>query len=394
MFAYRLRVALVSILLICLEVSLPARADDNKPGTVTPSSAKAPAVPFIVDFEASSGSSIILEHDGKRYEIDTAAKTVRELPAASSSSTETRQQSSAQNNATPSGQASPAAPPADQYYLPGDDRLLTLPSGLRITKGAVWVNFTHRFPFSPAFHGPALGHTLLGLDDLAMPSFGFQYGITDRISVAAYRSPSLMDRPIELRAQFRLLDEHDNKPFNATFRFSVDGENDFERNFTANLELIASRSITSHALLTLVPTLSVRNRPMLGKFNALSLPPAEQPCDQALATGVPASMQVKPCADTFSLGVGLAVDIRPTVALIAEVNPTLANARDLGIHRPPFGFAIQKKIWRHAFTLGFTTSPGTTVAQRSQTRAIFLGNPSADKPSGLGIAFNLSRELR
>lgn len=386
-----LRFAATTFLILAL-AAVSVTAEDPKPNGAGP--AKVSAVPFIVDFASSSGSSLIVEHDGKRYEIDTAAKTVRELPEASSSSSETRQQSAQQSNATaPQSQNGPAQ--ADRYYLAGDDRLLTLPTTLRITKGAVWVNFTHRFPFSPAFTGPALGHTLMGLDDLAMPSFGFQYGITDRISVAAYRSPTLMNRPIELRAQFRLLDERDHQPFNATFRFSVDGQNDFERNFTTNFELIASRSITRYAQLTLVPTFSVHNRPMLGKFNALNTAPPEQPCSQALANGIgnPA-FRVKPCADTFSLGIGLAVDIRPTVALIAEVNPTLLNARDLGIHRPPFGFAIQKKILRHTFTLGFTTSPGTTVSQRSQTRATFLRDPRADKPSGLGIAFNLSRELR
>jgi hypothetical protein len=88
------------------------------------------------------------------------------------------------------------------------------------------------------------------------------------------------------------------------------------------------------------------------------------------------------------------VDIRPTIALIFEANPTLANARELGIHRAPFSFAIQKKIFRHAFTFGFTTAPGSTVAQRSGTRSTYLRVPNSDKPSGLFVGFNLSRQLR
>lgn len=51
-----------------------------------------------------------------------------------------------------------------------------------------------------------------------------------------------------------------------------------------------------------------------------------------------------PGFNTFSLGIGAAVDIRPTVALLAEVIPTLANGRELGIHRPAYAFGIQKKI--------------------------------------------------
>jgi hypothetical protein len=64
----------------------------------------------------------------------------------------------------------------------------------------------------------------------------------------------------------------------------------------------------------------------------------------------------------------------------------------LGIHRPAYSFGIQKKILRHAFTFGFTNSPGTTVSQRAGTRATFLGSPSADKPSGLFVGFDLTRQ--
>jgi hypothetical protein len=101
-----------------------------------------------------------------------------------------------------------------------------------------------------------------------------------------------------------------------------------------------------------------------------------------------------PGVNSFALGVGLAIDVRPTVALLAEVIPTLANGDELGIHRPAFSFGIQKKIWRHAFTLGLTNSPGTTVSQRSATRAEFLGDPSADTFGGLVLGFNITRQIR
>jgi len=370
-----------------------AGASDNTGSAPAPKPAAAP-IPFRVDFGDGANTTVVIEQNGKRYELDTVARTVRELPEMSSSKdVQVSQDQTTSAQAQPGTQTPPQDAP-DEYYRPGDDRLLTIPSGQRIGRHAVWVNFQHRFPYSVPFNSPALGHTLLGLDDFALPSFGFQYGVTSRLSVGVYRSPSLLGRPIEFRAAYRFLDEHDHQPFNATFRFSVDGQNSFTRNYTTNFELIASKSITNKALFVLVPTVSIHNRPALGLFNTIRTAPFEQPCDQALGTGVPVGMQVKPCADTFSLGIGLSVDIRPTVALIAEVTPTLVNARELGTHRPPFGFAIQKKIWRHSFTFGFTTAPGTTVAQRSQTRSIYFRDPSADKFSGLMIGFNLSRQLR
>ena len=169
-------------------------------------------------------------------------------------------------------------------------------------------------------------------------------------------------------------------------------QNNFQRNFTENFELVVSRSITHRAQLYAVPTISIHNRPLLGANAAVTAPPLYQPCSAAIANGVAPGSPIRPCANTFSLGVGAAVDIRPTVALVAEAIPTLANGRDLGIHRPAYAFGIQKKIWRHAFTFGFTNSPGTTVSQRAGTRATYLGDPTADKPSGLFVGFDLSRQ--
>ena len=374
---------------------LPAHAADS------PAAPPAAPLPFGVAFVEGSATSVIIEKDGKRYLVDAAARSIREVDAKSASTPAQEGSVSSSAQASSSAQQNPqsaTANPADanattSYYRPGDDRLLVLPTGQHIARHAVWVNFNHRFAYKPTFSTAAQGHTLLGLDGFGVASFGVQFGLTDRWSVAAYRSPSNIGRPIELRTAYELTSERDGQPLNLMFRFSVDGQNDFQRNFTTNFELIASRSITNRAQLVLVPTVSLHNRPVLSELTSEEFPPLEQPCSQPLANGVPASMNVKPCADTFSLGVGLAVDVRPTVALIGEVNPTLVNATDIGIHRPPFSFAIQKKIWRHAFTFGFTTAPGTTVAQRSGTRSTFLRDPHGDTPKALFVAFNLSRQL-
>jgi len=93
------------------------------------------------------------------------------------------------------------------------------------------------------------------------------------------------------------------------------------------------------------------------------------------------------------LGAALALEVRPTVALVAEAIPTLVNGTDLGIHRPAYSFGIQKHIWRDAFTFGFTNSAGTTVSQRAGTRATLLGDPAADKPKGMFVGFDLSRQV-
>jgi mono/diheme cytochrome c family protein len=266
---------------------------------------------------------------------------------------------------------------SENIYTPGDDVLISVPTGRPTDRHGIYVNFSHRFAYDTTFTGTARGQELFGLDGVALPSFGVRYGITDRLSVSAYRSPSLINRPIQLMAGYNLLEEQKGDPLNLMVRFSVEGQDNFKKNYTENIEAILSRSITKKAQIYLVPTVSFNNRPLLQ--------PAGFNSNQILNV---------PGVNTFALGIGMSVDIRPTVALLAEVTPTLVNGTDLGIHRPSFSFGIQKKIWRHAFTLGFTNSPGTTVSQRAGTRATFLGDPSADTFGGLTLGFNITRQIR
>lgn len=281
-----------------------------------------------------------------------------------------------QNSLTAAKSGPAAKEPKRKVYEAGDDKLVSLPSGRRLARHGLYVNFAHRFAFDPAFSGTARGGALFGLDGVALPSFGFRYGVTSRLTVGIYREPSLIGRPIQLSAGYNLLDEHDGNPLNLAVRFAIQGQNDFLKNYTESIEGIASRSVTSRAQLYLVPTLSFNNRPL------------------QLVSGFESSDILNlPGHNTFSLGVGGAFDIRPTVAILAEVIPTLVNGRPMGILRPAYSFGIQKKIWRHAFTFGFTTAPGVTVADRAGTRASYLGQPGADTPSGLFIGFDLTRQL-
>ena len=278
-------------------------------------------------------------------------------------------------SATP-GSTSPsrqeAAAPG--VYHPGDDVLVSLPTGRALDRHGVYVNFSHRFS-DAAFTGRGKGAELFGLDSVSISSFGLRYGVTDRLSVSVWRSPSFIGRPIQVMAAYNLLEENREAPLNMALRVSVEGQNNFQRSFTENIETVFSRTILSRAQLYVVPTFS---------FNARRVVPG------GLLSG---QIRDFPGINTVSIGFGAAVDIRPTVALVAEVIPTLLNSEDLGIHRPAYSFGIQKKIWRHAFTLALTNSPGTTVSQRAGTRATYTGNPNSDTPAGLSLGFDLMRQI-
>jgi len=347
-----------------------------------------------VSFVEGSSSQIIVEHDGTKYIVDLSTHQVRPSDLTGQPVAAASTQTVAEPAQRATDQSRPAPSAKSKVYRPGDDFLFNVPSGRRVERHSLTVNFTHRFPYEAAFTGPGRGATLLGLDDFAIPSFGLRYGVTSKLSVFAYRSPSIIGRPIELMAAYNFLDENNGNPLNAAVRFSVDGQNDFSTNFAENFELVLSRSLTRHAQVYAVPTFTIHQRPLISNPGA-SLADAmpNQPCSAPLATGIAASFNARPCANTFSLAAAIAVDIRPTVALIAEVTPTLVNASELAIHRPEYAFGIQKKIWRHAFTFGLSNGPGSIVSQRGGTRATFLQNSTADKPGGLFVGFDLTRQL-
>jgi mono/diheme cytochrome c family protein len=260
-------------------------------------------------------------------------------------------------------------------YQPGDDVLVNLPTGRPLDRHGVYFNFAHRFASDPAFTGTGRAAELFGLDSVSISSFGFRYGVTDRLSVGVWRSPSFIERPIQLMAAYNILDENREAPLNMAVRVSIQGQNNFERSYTENIETIFSRTLTPRAQLYVVPTFSFNDRRLVSSgLKANQIPDF-------------------PGVNAISIGFGAAVDIRPTVALLGEVIPTLMNGADLGIHRPAYSFGIQKKIWRHAFTLALTNSPGTTVSQRAGTRATYVRNANADTPGGLFLGFDIMRQI-
>jgi mono/diheme cytochrome c family protein len=430
-----------SFALLFFASAFPAAADDVQDLVRT----------LKISFSDDSSSVLFLEQAGRQYKIDVATRSITEVsagPSLSQAATQTSPQTSSQTSAQLSGQAlfqancsrchgadgkgiqsvgtpdfvsvgmdaghvtqtvrsgRPSKMPSftgrlsdseiaaiSEYvaslgatgtprpetkpgvYKPGDDVLFSLPTGRPPDPGALYVNFTHRFPYDPALSGTDRGDILFGLDEGSLSSLGLRYGVTDKLSFDLFRSPTFIGRPIQLQTAYSFMSEQNSAPFNLTARVSVEGQNDFRKNYTEDLEAIFSRSLSHRAQVYLVPTIS---------FN-----------DRRVVQGglIDDKIPDYPGINAFSLGAGFAVDVRPTVALVAEVIPTLIGADQLGIHRPAFSFGIQKKIFRHAFTFGLSNSPGVTVSQRAGTDATFLNNPHGDIFKEMFLGFDLTRQI-
>ena len=225
--------------------------------------------PPSIRFTEGSQSEVVVEINGKNYLINTRMRTVRllsEVPA------QTTQAKDIPQVATPMVAERPGV------YQPADVRLINLPTAIPIPKGTVWVDFTHRFPFSEVNNA----ETLFGLDGFAFPAFGVTYGITDQINAGVYRAPTGIGRPIEIFLGGSLLDERKGHWFNLAGRVALEGRDNFQRNFTTSFELTLARSITERAQIYVVPTVSLGDRPISGDplrtFRGPRLPPLDWDC--------------------------------------------------------------------------------------------------------------------
>ena len=160
------------------------------------------------------------------------------------------------------------------------------------------------------------------------------------------------------------------QPLSSSIRVGVEGTNHFRNKYITSLELALARSIKNRAQIYFTPTVSFNNRPLTVVAGDVFDPTPYEG------------------ETTTALGAGLSVDIRPTVAILGEAIYRVDGR--LGVIRPAFMLGIQKKVFRHSFTIGVTNSPGTTMSTRSATRGAYGYD---DTFGGLTIGFNLSRRL-
>ncbi len=319
-----------------------------------------------VTFRRGSDSEAIIEMNGRKYLVNTRERTVTPVTSEQAQAISVRKAKAARVEYSGAGR--------DDIFEAVDVRVVNLPTANPIPKGSLWVDFTHRFPFNEVREK----ELFLGLDGFAVPSFGVTYGITERIHAGAYRSSTVLGRPIAVFAGASLLDERKGQAFNLMGRVTLEGRDNFQRNFATTFELALARSITRHAQLYFVPSVTFGDRPL----------------------GIAPDRNYKG-RTAPALGIGGAVRIRPSLTLMAEANLRLSETSryignrseyGFGIHRPVVGFAVEKASLsrRHSFTLSFSNGPGTTPAQRSMTRGLLF---SDDSIGGLTIGFNLTRRL-
>jgi len=338
--------------------------------------------PLNVTFDEQTPGIAYVESGGKRFRIDTATRTVTQM-----------------NEETTAAAASPQSPKADKTKAPAsepyDYRLINVPTPKRVLRHSLNLYFTHRFsqPINPLEDS---ARQLLGLDSFSVSTLGVFYGVTDKLYVSASRSPLCqrgLCRTIELGIGYHLLDEKKGRsPVALSAYASMEGDENFSRNFTYNVQAMVARSATKYVNLFFSPAVHFnangqrRFDPRANEF----FPPA---------TLADSFRQDKHAA---SFGFGVNARIRPTVSLLFEYTPRVGFK--LGRVRPIFnstftqvtafrvesepeiGFGIEKDIGRHSFSLTFSNTQTTTTARYNSSNLVL-------PPSKFIIGFNLYRRF-
>jgi len=230
-----------------------------------------------------------------------------------------------------------AAPPEDDRDLDVDPlqtdfTLITLPTTLRMPRGKSAFRVTHRFT-RPLGQGDfaSLAEDFFGIDSGAVIGLEYRFGIMRGAYVGIRRTN---DRTIEFSTEYNLLQERNSKPVGLSVTASIDGTNNFRDSYSPSLGVVVSRTLGSAGTVYLAPTWVNNSNPL----------PKELTDDN----------------DSFLLGLGTRLRIRPSVYLLGEIVPRVTGY-DPGVHQASFG--VEKLMGLHVFQFNFSNGFGTTTGQ-------------------------------
>jgi hypothetical protein len=243
----------------------------------------------------------------------------------------------------------------DEALIPAepDFTLINLPTALRLPTHKSAFRVTHRFlrPVASGDFGDFMAN-FLGLDTGAQIGLEYRFGIVPNGQIGVYRTS---DRTIEFFTEYGLIRQGRSGPLEVSIFASVEGTNNFKDSKSPSLGAVLSRRLGGRAAFYVEPFWVNNSNPL--------------------------PSQVVDHNDTFMIGLGARLRVRPTVYVVLEAAPRVAGFRP-GVN--PLGVAIEKHAGGHQFQLNFSNSFGSTMAQ------IARGGVSN---SDWYLGFNISRKF-
>jgi hypothetical protein len=255
--------------------------------------------------------------------------------------------------ATPTPAPDQPATPNDRAVNPSepDFTLIGLPTTLKMPRFGSSFRVTHRFTRSlgAGDFGDLLAN-FFGFDSGAQIGLEYRFGIMSGTQVGIHRTS---DRTIQLFAQHHLIAQG-TSPIGVDVIGAIDGTNNFRDSYSPSIGAVLSRSFGRHGAVYAHPI-------WVNNTNSL---PSELANDN----------------DTFMIGFGGRVRLRPTLYVVAEAAPRFGY--DPGAFYT--SFAIEKRAGGHSFQLNFSNGFGTTLPQ--------IARGGIDHDTWF-IGFNISRKF-
>ncbi len=238
-----------------------------------------------------------------------------------------------------------------------DFNLSSLPTSLRLPVHKSSFRVTHRFtqslnPPDGSDFGDVLSN-LFGLDSGAVIGLEYRFGIVKNTQIGLHRSSD--GKTIEFFGQYGVIRQGPGKPVDISAWVSIDGTNNFKDSYSPALGAIISRTVGTRAALYVEPMWVNNSNPL----------PTE----------------LVDHNDTFLVGLGARVLVRPTVSVFVEAAPRASGYKPVAAHG---SFGVEKRAGGHLFQLTFTDSFATTWGQLAR------GGPSGHD---WYLGFTISRKF-
>jgi hypothetical protein len=265
----------------------------------------------------------------------------------------------------PASARAQADDPAALKLAEPDFALISLPTSLRLPKFGSSFRVTHRFlrPFGQGDFGDLVGD-LFGLDSGAQIGLEYRFGIVPNGQIGIHRTSN---KTIEFFGEYSVWRQGGSMPVDISAMATIEGTNNFKdhspadpRNVSPALGAIVSRTVGTHAALYVEP-IWVNNTNPLPK-------------------------ELVDHNDTFFVGLGARLRVRPSVYVAGEVAPRPAGYKPGVTHG---SFAIEKRVGGHLFQLNFSDGFETTLAQIARGGPI----PASGKGHDWYLGFNISRKF-
>ena len=231
-----------------------------------------------------------------------------------------------------------------------DFTIIGLPTTLKVPRFGSSFRVTHRFTRSlGAGDFGDLARDFFGFDAGAQIGLEYRFGIMAGTQIGIHRTS---DRTIELFAQQHLIGQGES-PVGLDIIASAEGTNNFRDSYSPAIGAVISRNLGRRGAVYAHPI-------WINNTNALTADSGDN--------------------NTFIVGLGARLRVRPTVYLVGEAIPRTGYTPDSMYA----SFGIEKRAGGHSFQLNISNGFGTTLAQLAR------GGQGSDT---WYIGFNISRKF-